>query len=132
MLAPLSRTILLPLLVVVSSCVNPPQALPSENPDNVYSLAAAAAIAAQAEELLQSDAPRETLLDEAQMAAYDIEYPEVLSGLEISEVQGGLKISTMFSSVFPVDTDADPDTFGVAYVCLDGDKVATAEQPCRD
>ena len=92
----------------------------TENPENIYALAGARAIAMRANETdlrgLSDEALAEVLL-EASEAAYEIEYPSVVMYLDVSQDDD--------MNIVVVTEDESQTVVGTAYVCVvDGTAVA--------
>jgi hypothetical protein len=123
-------TVLVPLAVLTpftacSSIGSIAEELGAPNPENMFSLAAAGAIAASAQTLLDQGTPPEQALEAAEMAAYQIEYPEIVSGLETAPTAGGLVVTTVYK-----DPISGSTITGRAYVCVDARTATAQEEPC--
>jgi len=95
------------------------------NPANTYALAGARAIAERANENglldLDADAIAEVLL-EAIDAAYEIEYPLVVTYLDVNQNDDG--------SLVVVTEDESQTQVGTAYVCVESGKAYAREKTC--
>lgn len=95
------------------------------DPANIYALAGAQAIAARANENdlsgLDDDDVTEALL-EAIDAAYEIEYPSIVTYLDVTLDDD--------ANLVVVTEDESQTQVGTAYVCIVGGKAVAVEQSC--
>lgn len=112
-------------IVEPSETTLPAESAVAPDPVNIYALAGARAIAERVKENdlseLDANALAEALL-EAIDAAYEIEYPSVVTYLDVSQDDD--------ANLVVVTEDESQTQIGTAYVCVSGNTVVASEQVC--
>jgi hypothetical protein len=120
-----ATTAVIPTTSIAASPVTTGPAAEPANPDNLYALVGARAIAAKANESdlsgLEQDVLTEVLL-EAGEAAYEIEYPSDVMYLDVGQDDRG--------NLMVVTEDESQTIVGSAYVCVVDGKAVAREDAC--